>query len=170
MIDHNILLTFVISMLPVAELRGAIPMAINVFHMPWPLVFVISVTGNMIPVPFIILLLGQMIKFSHKFKILDKPLDWVLNRTRLKSKMVGKYAAPGLAIFVAIPFPATGAWTGAIIAFLLGMRWWVALLAIFAGVFMAGIIVLVLTFLGWVGALIALLGFIVLAALGLWKL
>ncbi len=157
-------------MLPVLELRFSIPWAINIFHIPWPVAFLVSVIGNILPIPFILIFLGQLPKFSHKLGPLEKALNWLLQRTRLKSKFVEKYAGPGLAIFVAIPLPATGAWTGAIVAFLLGMRWWVAMLAISAGVVMAGAIVLALTFMGWVGAIIATLGFIILILLGLWKL
>lgn len=167
---ENLILTFLIAMLPVAELRGAMPMAINVFHIPWPVAFLVSVSGNILPIPLVLLFLGRLIRFSHKFSPLEKAVNWVLQRTRLKSKIVEKYAAPGLAIFVAIPLPATGAWTGAILAFLLGMRWWVAMLAIFIGVIMAGVIVLTLTFMGWLGAAIAIAGFILLILLGLWKL
>lgn len=170
MTAENVILTFLIAMLPVVELRGSMPVAINIFHIPWPVAFLVSVAGNILPIPLILLFLGQVTKFSHKLGPLEKALDWILKRTRLKSKFVEKYAAPGLAIFVAIPLPATGAWTGAIIAFLLGMRWWVAMLAISAGVVMAGVIVLALTFMGWVGAIIAALGFIILIILGLWKL
>lgn len=170
MTTENVILTFLIAMLPVVELRGSMPVAINVFHIPWPVAFLISVSGNILPVPLILLFLGQLIKFSHKLGPLEKTLNWILERTRLKSKIVERYAAPGLAIFVAIPLPATGAWTGAIIAFLLGMRWWVALLAISAGVIMAGAIVLALTFMGWFGAILAVVGFIILIILGLWKL
>lgn len=170
MTAENLIFTFLIAMLPVAELRGSLPAAINLFNIPWPVAFLLSVSGNLLPVPFLLLFLGQVIRFSHKVPLFEKVVNSVLARTRLKSKIVEKYAAPGLAIFVAIPLPATGAWTGAILAFLLGMRWWVALLAISAGVVMAGVIVLALTFLGWWGVAIAALGFIVLVLLGLWKL
>ena len=170
MIAENVIRTFLMAMLPIGELRFSLPWAINFFHIPWPVAFLTSVLGNILPVPFILIFFEQLPRFSHKLGPLEKALNWLLKQTRLKSKFVEKYAGLGLAIFVAIPLPATGAWTGAIIAFLLGMRWWVAMLAISAGVVMAGAIVLALTFMGWAGAIIATVGFIILTLLGWWKL
>ena len=165
------LAVFLTSMLPIVELRGALPLAINLFHIPWLKAFLISFLGNLIPVPFILWLLKPIVKMLSKFRPLGKFFDWLFKRTRQKSvNLIEKYEEIGLMIFVAIPLPMTGAWTGALIAFLFGLEFKKSLLVIAAGVFIAGVIVTSLCLLGWLGAVIAGLGFILLAALGFWKL
>lgn len=84
--------------------------------------------------------------------------------------MVEKYERLGLVLFVAVPLPGSGAWTGSILAFLLGLNFWTAFLCIALGVFVAGVVVTVLSLLGWIGGLIAGVGLIVLLSLGLWKI
>ncbi len=165
------LAVFLTSMLPIVELRGALPLAINLFHIPWLKAFVISFIGNMLPVPFILWLLGPLAKILSRSRSVARLFDWLFERTRRKSVgLIEKYEEIGLMIFVAIPLPMTGAWTGALIAFLFGLEFKKSLLVIAAGVFIAGVIVTSLCLLGWLGAVIAGLGFILLAALGFWKL
>lgn len=165
------LAVFLTSMLPVIELRGALPLAINVFNITWPKAFLIAYIGNMIPVPFILWLLGPAVKLLSKIRIFERFFSWLFDRTRRRSnRMIEKYEEIGLMAFVAIPLPGTGAWTGALIAFLFGLDFKKSLLIIAIGVFIAGIIVSSLCLLGWLGAIIAGAGFILLAALGFWKL
>ena len=165
------LAVFLTSMLPVIELRGALPLAINVFNISWPKAFLIAYIGNMIPAPIILWLLGPIVKLLSRIHLFKKFFDWLFERTRKRSnKMIEKYEEIGLMAFVAIPLPGTGAWTGALIAFLIGLDYKKSLLIIAIGVFIAGIIVTCLCLLGWLGAIIAGLALAMLAALGFWKL
>jgi len=162
---------FITSMLPIIELRGALPMAINFFHIAWPKAFLISFIGNLIPVPFILWLLAPVVKVLSKIKPIGNFFEWLFKRTRRKGNtVIEKYEEIGLLAFVAIPLPGTGAWTGALIAFLFGLEFKKSFLVIMLGVFIAGVIVTCLCLLGWLGALIAGIGVIFLAILGFWKL
>jgi len=156
-----------ISTLPIVELRGAIPAGIVAFKMPWWRVFLIAVVGNMIPVPLILLLLGPLSRACMRFKAGRKFFDWLFARTRRKSASIEKYEALGLTIFVAIPLPMTGAWTGAMAAFVMGIPFWKAMRYILLGVMIAGVIMTTLSLLGWIGAAIAGAVLIGLAALTL---
>lgn len=137
---------FVVSMLPIVELRGAIPFGIEGLDMNWLRVFLISVFGNMIPIPFVIWIIRPLIEWLLKSKMFSKVGKWIDERTKRKSESVTKYKKLGLFILVAIPLPGTGAWTGATVAGLLDMRLKDALPAIFAGVIAAGILVIGITY------------------------
>jgi len=160
------LIVVIISALPVVELRGALPVAINVFHMPWYWAFCLAVVGNMLPVPILLLFFESLARIVSKVEIGKKLVDWVFRHTRRHEKMIQKYEWLGLMLFVAIPLPMTGAWTGAIIAFILGMRFTYAFLSILCGVIIAGAIVTCLCLLGWVGAIIAGVALSALAIVG----
>jgi uncharacterized membrane protein len=164
------LAVFLTSMLPIIELRGALPLAINVFDISWPKAFLIAYIGNLIPAPVILWLLGPVVKLLSKIGIFNRFFTWLFERTRKKSsKVIEKYEEIGLMAFVAIPLPGTGAWTGALIAFLFGLDFKKSLLIIAIGVLIAGVIVTSLCLLGWVGAIIAGAGLAILAGLGFWK-
>jgi len=163
------LIVVIISALPVVELRGALPVAINLFHMPWYWAFCLAVVGNMLPVPILLLFFESLAKIVSKVEIGKKLVDWVFRHTRRHEKMIQKYEWLGLMLFVAIPLPMTGAWTGAIIAFILGMRFTYAFLSILCGVIIAGAIVTCLCLLGWVGAIIAGVALSALAIVGWWR-
>jgi uncharacterized membrane protein len=167
--DLNYLWVFLMAATPVWELRGAIPFGMFALHLPWPWVFFVSLLGNIFPVPFIILFLEPVSKVLRRVKFMEKMLDWIFERTRRRSDMVKKYERIGLMVFVAVPLPGTGAWTGSLIAFLLAIDLRSAFWPIALGVVIAGVIVLTLCLLGWVGALIAGVGLTILAVLGLWK-
>lgn len=131
-----------ISMLPFIELRGSIPIAIFVYNMDWAEAFFLSVIGNMIPVPFILLFFKYVEKWLRRFSLFEKFFNWLYERTRKKSKSwVEKYGALGLIVFVAIPLPMTGAWTGSLISYLFDLKFTKAILWIFIGVVIVGIIV-----------------------------
>ena len=115
-------MTFLISLLPVVELRGGIPYGISQGLDPW-LAFAASALGNMLPVPFLLLFVRKI-------------LHWMKRYPRL-----GRLELVGLCILVAIPLPGTGAWTGALVAALMEMRLKRALPAIYAGVLIAGLLV-----------------------------
>lgn len=137
--------TLFTAMIPVAELRVAIPLAITKFGLSAVEAYIVSVIGNMIPVVFLLLFLDPVSKFlSEKFQIFKRFFNWLFERTR--KKITGKYEIYGLvalAIFVAIPLPATGAWSGCAAAYLLGLPFWKGFGTILAGVLIAGVIVTV---------------------------
>lgn len=130
-------------MLPVSELRGAIPLALGVYHWPVWQAFSVSVIGNIIPVIFILLFLESISGFMiKKWPWANKFFTWLFQRTRNKNtKSFQKWGELALAIFVAIPLPMTGAWTGALAAFVFGIPFKRALFWIFFGVIGAGVIV-----------------------------
>ena len=141
----KIISTLFISMVPVIELRGAIPIAVAQGMDPWQ-AMVISIIGNMIPIPFIILFIRKIFKWMRtKSEWLDGIVTKLENRADSKADRVRKYEKLGLYLFVAIPAPGTGAWTGALIAAMLDLRMRSALPMIFLGVCTAGLIVTLLT-------------------------
>lgn len=141
------LITFLISMVPVIELRGAIPYGIAAGLDPW-LTFALSVIGNMLPVPFILLFIRKIFNWMKRYEKLGNLVTKLENRAANKSDTVKKYELVGLCILVAIPLPGTGAWTGALVAALMDMRFRRSLPTIFVGVLIAGIVVTLVTTLG----------------------
>lgn len=137
--------TFVISMVPVIELRGAIPIAIQSYGLAWPIAYLVSVLGNMVPVPFILLFLRRVFQWLGGFEKTAPLIKWFEKHAHTKGRTVTKYAALGLFILVAIPLPGTGAWTGALVAAILDMRMTKAVPSIFLGVVVAGAAVTALT-------------------------
>ena len=148
----NILAVLGIAASPISELRGAIPIAIGAFHFPWYYAFIIAIIGNLIPVPFILLLLNFVSKLLCKISIFEKLLNWLFELIRRRGKAIERYEYVGLALFVAIPLPITGAWTGSIVAVLLGLKFRYAFLSIFIGIIISGVIVTCATVLGWAAA------------------
>jgi len=136
------LVILVFAALPVSEVRGAIPLAIGVYGYPPLEAYLLSVFGNLLPVIPLLLFLGPVSDYLRRFALWDRFFAWLFARTRRKYiEEHEKFGLMALAIFVAIPFPATGAWTGCALAFLLGFRFWPAFAAITAGVLTAGVIV-----------------------------
>ena len=149
------LVIVIIAALPIIELRGAIPFGINLLGMPWYTVLPLAIMGNLLPVPFILFFIELVAGWLSHISIFKKFFSWLFERTRRKSSMIERYKRIGLAVFVAVPLPITGAWTGSLAAVLLSLeRKWAAL-SILAGVIVAGIIVTMLSLLGWTGAVIA---------------
>lgn len=134
------LLTFLISMVPVIELRGGIPYGIAAGLDPW-VAFAASVLGNVVPVPFILLFIRRIFQWMKKYPKLGKIAVKLEERAEKKSGTVRKSELVGLCILVAIPLPGTGAWTGALVAALMDMRIKRALPAILIGVIIAGVLV-----------------------------
>ena len=133
---------------PISELRGAIPWAILKHHFPWYYAFLLAVIGNLLPVPFILLFLDTFSRLLSKIGIFEKMLHWLFERTRRRGKIINRYERIGLALFVAIPLPVTGAWTGSLAAVLFGLKFKHAFFSIFVGILTAGIIVTCLCLLG----------------------
>lgn len=139
---------FVLAMLPVIELRGAIPVGYWLQLKPLMLT-ALSVIGNMVPVPFIVLYLKGFATFlAGKNKTASHFLDMLFKRAKEQTGPVEEFQWLGLMLFVAVPFPGTGAWTGAIIASILDMPFWPAVSANFVGVVLAGLLVNLLVNLG----------------------
>ena len=131
---------FFLSAIPVAELRVAIPLGLA-----WGLTplnnFLYAISGNMLPVVPLLLLLKPILNCLSKISFLKFVIDKIVARTRKHSTRIEKFGALGLALFVGIPAPGTGAWTGVLLAYLFNIRFWMAFPAILAGVLLAGIIV-----------------------------
>ncbi len=142
------------SVLPIVELRGAVPFGVGAMELPLVPVLIVSIIGNMLPVPFIILFVRKLFEWmkqkSPKLGALAEKLE---ERGKKKGEMLVKYEALGLFILVAIPLPGTGAWTGALVAAMMDLRLKNAIPMIFLGVVTAGIIMAVFSdvFLVWHG-------------------
>ena len=135
----NYVYVLIISMLPIIELRGAIPVA---FALGLPLVpsFILSVVGNLLPVPFILWLITPFCNWLKKTRLFKWFPEFLERKVNKNKEKVTKYATWGLFLFVAIPLPGTGAWTGALIASFLDFKFKDAILAITGGVLTAGVI------------------------------
>lgn len=141
------LCVFFCSMIPIIELRGAVPMG-AVFDMPWYLTYVLSVLGNMVPVPFILLLIKKVIELMSKSKVkfFNKIANFLLRKVEKKRAKIEKYAFWGVCFFVAIPLPVTGAWTGSLVASMIDMKPWKAFLSCLLGVMISGVIMTVISY------------------------
>ena len=135
--------TFIISMLPISELRGAIPVAIGVYHLNPVEAYFLAVIGNIIPVVFILKYIDPISEYlMSKSKFFNKFFTYLFERTRRKHNgRFEKWGALALITFVAIPLPITGGWSGAIAAFVFGIPFKKALPLISLGVMIAGVIV-----------------------------
>ena len=138
------LIIFLVSMLPVLELRGGM-IAAKLLGVELAKAFVICYIGNILPIPFILLFIRRIFKFLKRFKSTGKLVEKLEVRSMRKSEKVKKWRNWGLLAFVAIPLPGTGAWTGALIAALMDMRLKRALPSIVLGVLTAGTIVTLAT-------------------------
>ncbi len=142
------IITAIIGMIPIIELRGAIPIGVFTFHLNYLESFICSFIGNIIPVYFIVKYIRPLFDFLGRWKIFKIIIDWASERASKKieeSERLQNFAALGLFLFVAIPLPGTGAWVGSLIANFLEVPPKKAIPPIIAGVLVAGIIILVLT-------------------------
>ncbi len=144
----SILQVLGIAASPISELRGAIPWGILKLHFPWYYAFFLGIAGNLLPVPFILLFLDAASRLLSKVGLFKRILNWLFERTRRRGKIIERYERIGLVLFVAIPLPVTGAWTGSLAAVLLGLKFKHAFLSIFIGILIAGTIVTCLSHLG----------------------
>ena len=135
------MMVFAMAMVPVVELRGAIPLGISM-GLPPLAVYVLAVLGNLLPVPFIILLVRRVFDWLRWGRFWGAKIAAMERRAHLKGRLVRKYRLPGLIVLGAVPLPGTGAWTGALVAALFDIRLRSALPAILLGLLIAGGIML----------------------------
>ncbi|AEH60308.1 putative small multi-drug export [Methanosalsum zhilinae DSM 4017] len=141
--------TILLSTVPLGELRFSIPVAITIYGMDPVMVYILAVIGNLIPVIILLVYLEPVSQYLRRFKIFDIFFTWLFERTRVKhTERYEKYGTLALTFFVAIPLPVTGAWTACVAAFVFGIKFTNALLAISLGVLIAGIIVTLVTLMG----------------------
>lgn len=139
-------LTVLVSMIPVVELRGGIPFGVAAGLPVWA-AFLAAVIGNLIPVPFIIVYIRRIFQWMRdKLPSLNRVVDALERKAHLKGRRVNKYKYLGLALFVAIPLPGTGAWTGSLAAAFLDMPLRKAIPSVIAGVVAAGMAISILTY------------------------
>jgi len=140
------LFVILIAALPISELRGAIPLGIFGFNFSILKTFLLALLGNILPVvPFLLFLKYLCNKLMRYSKLANKFFNWWFERIRSRSNNIEKYKFIGLSIFVTIPLPMTGAWSGCVAAYLLGVRFFNAIFSILLGIIMAGIIVTCIT-------------------------
>ncbi len=130
----------IIAAMPILELRGAIPIGVLLGLPVWE-TFLLAMAGNLIPIPFLLFLLGPVRRMANRWPLVGPLLRWVEARALARRGHLDRYGFWGLITFVGIPLPVTGAWTGAILAVLLELPPWRSLLAIVLGVLMAGCII-----------------------------
>lgn len=140
---------FFISMVPLIELRGAIPIS-QALNMPIFVSYIVCIIGNMIPVPFIYLFARKVLEWGKDKKIIARPCNFFLEKGTKAGEKLTQKAGRGifvaLLLFVGIPLPGTGAWTGTLAASLLGINFKKTTIAVMAGVLLAGLIMMTASF------------------------
>ena len=136
---------FLVSLLPILELRGGM-IAAALLGVPFGRAFLICLVGNLLPIPFILWLIRPFFNWLRSTKHLKKVADWLERKTEKNKDKVLKYEVFGLLLFVAIPLPGTGGWTGALVAAMLDMPIKKSLPTIALGVLLAGIIMSAVTY------------------------
>ena len=129
------------SMIPIIELRGAIPLG-AALELPWWLNYIFAVIGNMLPVPFILLFIKKIIAWmtASRVGLFRKFGGWLTRKAEKNRGKIEKYSFWGVCLFVAVPLPITGAWTGSLVAAVIDMKFWKAMLSCLLGVMIAGVI------------------------------
>ncbi len=144
----NCLKEFFVAMLPIVELRGAIPYALAL-DIPLSIAFPVAILGNMFPVPFILLFFDKAKVWFRNVPVIGKIFAWVDKRAAAKAEGITRLEFLAIIAFVAIPLPGTGAWTGSVIAVALGMKLRKSIPAVLIGVLIAGLVVSLLSYGLW---------------------
>ena len=140
---------FLLAMMPIAELRGAIPLALGAYNLEPMLAIPLIIAANFLPVPFILLFLRPVEDFLRRWPFWDKLMTRVFEHTRNKTqKRIERWESLALILFVAIPLPVTGAWTGSLAAYLFGLDFKKSLFFIFLGICIAGVIMTTVVMVG----------------------
>ena len=143
---------FIISLMPVLELRGGL-LAASILKIPYIRALIICVIGNILPIPFVLLFLEMIFRWMEKWNPTKKIVRWLEKKGNSKRSQIDKYGYLGLILFVGIPLPGTGAWTGSLVAILLGLDKKKSFVCILIGVMLAAIIMSILSY-GILGRLI----------------
>lgn len=139
------LIVFIVSLFPILELRGGL-IAASLLNVPLGPAFLICYVANMMPIPFILLFIRKIINYLKTTRLLHGFAEWLERKSEKNKSKVTKYEMLGLLLFVAIPLPGTGAWTGALVAAMLDMRMKKSLPVIALGVLIAGVIMSLLSY------------------------
>jgi len=139
------IIVFIISLMPILELRGGLLAASLLGLDPIPS-YIISVIGNVLPIPFILWFMGRILKWMKTRKSLSKMANWIDKKVEKNREKIEKFGFWGLVLFVGIPLPGTGAWTGCLVASVLEMDKKRSFIAAMIGVFMASIIMMLISF------------------------
>lgn len=146
------IVVFIISMMPILELRGGL-LAASILNISLIRGLIICIIGNVLPIPFVLWLIEYIFNLLEKFKPTKRIVKWLKNKAMKKSDSIKKYGYVGLILFVGIPLPGTGAWTGSLLAVLLNLDKKKSFVCILAGVFLASVIMTIISY-GFVGNLI----------------
>lgn len=146
------LIIFIISLLPILELRGGM-LAATLLGINFKRSFIICILGNIIPIPLVLLFLEKIFNLLGKWKVTKKLIEWLKKKALSKRKQIDKYGYLGLILFVGIPLPGTGAWTGSLLAILLGLNKRKSFICILLGILLAAIIMSIVSY-GVIGNLL----------------
>lgn len=139
------ILVFIISLMPILELRGGL-LAASLLDLDPVSSYIIAVIGNVIPIPFILWFMGTILKWMKKRKRLKKIANWIDKKVEKNREKIERFGFWGLVLFVGIPLPGTGAWTGCLVASVLEMDKKKSFIAAMIGVFMASLIMMIISF------------------------
>ena len=139
------LVIFIISLFPILELRGGM-LAASLLHVNFVRALIICVIGNLVPIPFLLIFLKFVLDLFNKWKFTSKIVKWLEKKVDSNRGQIDKYGYWGLILFVGIPLPGTGAWTGSLIAIMLGLDKKKSFICIVIGVFMAALIMSILSY------------------------
>ena len=139
------IIIFIISLMPILELRGGM-LAATLLKVPYIKGLVICVIGNILPIPFVLLLLEKILELFEKWSVTRKVVRWLEKKAQSKRAQIDKYGYFGLILFVGIPLPGTGAWTGSLVAIMLGLDRKKSFICIMIGVILASIIMSILSY------------------------
>ena len=136
---------FVISLMPILELRGGL-LAATLLHVDFFKALAICITGNVLPIPIILIFLEKILKLFEKWKVTKKIVTWLEKKVDSKRSQIDKYGYLGLILFVGIPLPGTGAWTGSLLAIMLGLNKKKSFICILIGVLLAAVIMSIVSY------------------------
>lgn len=139
------LIVFIISLMPILELRGGL-LAASLLDIEFIRAAVICVVGNVLPIPFVLLFLKYVLTLFEKWGVTKRIVNWLEKKVEEKREQIDKYGYLGLIVFVGIPLPGTGAWTGSLLAVMLGMNRKKSFICILIGVAIAAVIMSILSY------------------------
>lgn len=139
------LVIFIISLFPILELRGGM-VAATLLHVPFVNALIICIIGNLVPIPFILVFLEYILGLLEKWNVTAKFVRWLEKKVNKNRKQIDKYGYLGLILFVGIPLPGTGAWTGSLVAVMLGLNKKKSFVCIIIGVLLASLIMSIVSY------------------------